>query len=388
MRSWILAGTALLVAAPAWAQDNGQESNPTIVVTGSPLSETARRLKACLDRNCPPTEDIDASLAHSENQFLAGDYKAARATLASSHDRNAKYAKQFPVEVADLDRAYGRLTGMDGYPEWGRILQVGALDTLKGGLAEGDTRILAQRLMTGDEYVQNGRLQAAIDVYRKVEKQARAQGAMRIVGVAMLRPAVLYASLGTNNPNFRDAARSELKRIDRTTEPELASTRGAAQVLRARLAGASGDESEMEAAIAKLARSGFSSPVLVYEKPPFADVQPSTGVINRTLDTNPEWIDIRYRIDASGRVQDIDRLRSSPQITYDWPKYILKSLGKRRYVPLKLPEGSNGLVRIERFTLVFDAESHTGSNMRARSTKPRLVSLDLTPDPPAAPKGG
>jgi hypothetical protein len=387
MRSWILAGVALTFAMPAWAQDSDQEAAPAIVVTGNPLSETAKRLKACLDRHCPPTEDIDASLAHAENQFLEGDYKAARATLASSHDRNAKYAKQYPVEVADLDRAYGRITGMDGYPEWGRILQIGALDTLKGGLAEGDTRILKQRLMTGDEYVQTGRLQAAIDVYRKVEKQARKLNAMRIVGVAMLRPAMLYASLGTNNPNFRDAARIELKRIDRTTEPELAGIRTAAQVLRARLAGAAGDEAEMEAAIARLGHNGFSSPVLVYDKPPFADVQPSTGVINRTLDTNPEWIDIRYRIDASGHVQDVDQLRTSTQVTYDWPQYILKSIARRRYVPLKLPEGSNGLVRIERFTLVFDAESHTGSNMRSRSTKPRLVSLDLTPDPPAAPKG-
>lgn len=388
MRGWMLAGLALAAPAPAWAQDSDQESAPTIVVTGNPLSETAKRLKACLDRHCPPKEDIDASLAHAENQFLDGDYRAARATLAAAHGRNAQYAKQYPVDVADLDRAYGRLTNMDGRPEFGRFLQIGALETLKGGLDSSDARILVQRMMTGDEYLQTGRVEAAVEVYRKVEKQARKLGQMGIAGSAMLRPAALYAALGAHNYDYRMEARRELTRIERTTEPELATFRTAAQVLRARLAGVAGDEDEMEKAIGSLAGKGFTTPVLVYDEPPFGDIPPPTGVISRNLDTNPEWIDLRYRIDASGRVKEVDELRRSPEISNDWPKYLLKSIAKRRYVPLALPTGSGELVRIERFTLVFDAESHTGSNMQSRSTKGRLVSLDLTPDPPAQPKGG
>lgn len=390
MRSFgrALAGTTLAIAAPAWAQEtNVQEGSATIVVTGNPLSETAKRLKACLERHCPPNEDIDASLAHAENQFLEGDYRNARATLASSHGRNAQYAKQYPIEVSDLDRAYGRLTGMDGYPEWGRILQIGALDTLKDGLNSSDSRILVQRLMTGDEYLQTGRVQAAVDVYRKVEKQARALGHMGIAGNAMLRPAALYAAIGATNYSYRSAARSELSRIERTTEPEFANIRIAAQVLRARLAGISGYAGEMEATIAKLAGNGFAYPVLVYDEPAFGDIPPPTGAINRNLDTNPEWIDIRFRIDAGGKVQDVDEIRRSTRIANDWPRYVLKSIAKRRYVPIALPAGSNGLVRIERFTLVFDAQGRTGSRMQSRSMKGRLVSLDLTPDP-APPKGG
>jgi hypothetical protein len=389
MRGWMMAGLLLSAAAPAWAQESGgQEAGPTIIVTGNPLSETAKRLKACLARHCPPKEDIDASLAHAENQFLEGDYRGARGTLAASHGRNARYAKDYPIDVSDLDRAYGRLTNMDGRPEFGRILQIGALDTLKGGLDSSDARILVQRLMTGDEYLQVGRLEAAVEVYRKVEKQARQLGEMRVASAAILRPAALYAALGAHDYNYRMEARRELARIERTTEPGLAGARTAARVLRARLAGVAGDKDEMEKAIGDLAGAGFTTPVLVYDEPPFGDIPPPTGVIARNLDTNPEWIDLRYRIDASGKVQDVDELRRSPDVSNDWPRYILKSIARRRYVPLALPAGSSGLVRIERFTLVFDAESSTGSNMQARSTKGRLVSLDLTPDPPAPAPGG
>ncbi len=386
MRSGILAGMALAAAMPAWAQESGNQEAPppAIVVTGNPLSETAKRLQACLDRHCPPLEDIQASLAHAEDQFLEGDYRAARATLAAARRRNDQYAKQYPVALSDLERAHGRLTSMDGHPEWGRFLQIGALETLKNGFDSGDARILIQRLMTGDEYLQTGRVDAAIDVYRKVERQARKAGHWRVVGTAMLRPAALYAGLGARDRGYRSLARREIARLERTPEPELAGFRVAAQVLRARLAGATGDQEEMEKTIAALAGNGFTAPVLVYDEPPFRDM-PTTGVINRDLDSNPEWIDLRYRIDSSGRVRDVDELRRSPDISGDWPSQVLKSIARRRYVPLAPSAKPEGLVRIERFTLVFDAEGHTGSAMRARSATGRLVSLDLTPDPPPPP---
>lgn len=386
MRSLALVGAALVIGAPAWAQEH-QEAGPTIVVRGNPLSETAKRLKTCLEHQCTPVEDVDASLAHAENQFLSGDYRGARGTLRASRQRNIQYAKQYPVELSDLDRAYGRLTGMNGYPEWGRLIQIDALETLKAGLPQDDWQILAQRLMTGDEYLQKGRIDDAMAVYRKVQKQARKTGAMQVLGVAMLRPAMVYSALGTHNSNYRDAARNELKRIEQTSEPELANVRMTALVIRAGMEGDAGDAAGMEKTIARIAESGLSTPVLVYDKPPFTDIPPLAGAVNRNLDSEPEWFDVRYRIDASGHVQDIDRLRNSRIISNDWPKDVVKSLETRRYVPLKLPAGSNGLVRIERFTLVFDAENHTGSNMRSRAIRGRLVSLDLTPDPPSQPKG-
>src|SRR4051794_22444833 len=89
--------TLLLLAA--------QPDARTIVVTGRRDSEAA--LKACLERHCPPKEDIDATLAYAEQLFEAGDYAGARTVLKRSLGRNAGEARRYPVEVSDLYRANG-----------------------------------------------------------------------------------------------------------------------------------------------------------------------------------------------------------------------------------------------------------------------------------------
>jgi hypothetical protein len=87
------ASAALATAqqAPAPAAAN---SPPTrdVVVTGVRLKDTEAALKACIARKCPPKEDIDATMAHAENEFVAGDYQvrgrhcsaASRATAATA----------------------------------------------------------------------------------------------------------------------------------------------------------------------------------------------------------------------------------------------------------------------------------------------------------------
>jgi hypothetical protein len=76
----------VMLAAPAFAQDSQDNSGSgqTIVVTGTSLAQTERNLRECLARRCPPDEDIAATLAHAENQFVAGDYAAARRTTKAS----------------------------------------------------------------------------------------------------------------------------------------------------------------------------------------------------------------------------------------------------------------------------------------------------------------
>ncbi|MGK6356361.1 hypothetical protein ACMGDH_14190 [Sphingomonas sp. DT-207] len=56
-------GTPRASAAP---QD--QNESTTIVVTGVSLADSEECLEACLARRCPPREDIEALLAHAENQ--------------------------------------------------------------------------------------------------------------------------------------------------------------------------------------------------------------------------------------------------------------------------------------------------------------------------------
>ncbi|MDP5278823.1 hypothetical protein Q9Q95_07800 [Sphingomonas sp. DG1-23] len=379
--------TALLVLAafPAHAQEDGP-SEQTIVVTGTPLSKTEADLRDCLARKCPPREDIDASLAHAENQFVAGDYAGSRKTLAASRSRNARYAATLPVEVADLTRAYGRVSEHHGYGQAGRILQIDALDALKAGLEKGDSRVLMQRLMVGDTFGKQGRFRAAIDIYAKVAKQARKAGQPAVMGFAMLREAVLYGAASYSNPAYREGTERRIKAIEQTTEPELADFRFAARLLRARLASEQGDPQALETALAAFKDHKLDRPVLVFAPPLRLDRVlghedgriPAPRNINRTS----EWIDVRYRIAADGTVKDIETLRESPHFEGRWPKKVHQNLAERRYAPFTLATGSDGMTRIERFTMVYETYDPTGSRLRQRAAGGRIKSIDLTDDTP------
>lgn len=374
---------ALLVAAPIQAQETPErETSAPILVTGSPLADSARRLAECIAQGCPPPEDIAASIAHAENQLLAGDYRQARATLAAARARNGRGRTEYPVEIADLERNYGRMTDLDGFPTQARIAQVDAIDTLKGALDRKDTRILLQQLVAGDDFLLTGRTDAADQVYRQVGKQARDAGQRQVAGVAMLRSATLYTLLSAQDPMYRGTARERIARIERTTEPELDRIRIGARVLRARIAAIAGDDMARNRAIASLADAGFTEPVLVYEDLPLRNG--ARAAIRKGIDSNPEWADFRFRIGADGRVRDLEEIRRSPEISADWSARVRKAIATRRYAPLRLPPGSDGMVRAERFTLVFDAGDSTGSNMGMRSNTGRLIWLDLTPDRPTS----
>lgn len=366
----------MLLASPAAAQEQRHEDDTVIVVTGTPLSETEKRLQECLVRKCAPREDIEASLAHAENQFVAGEYRAARRTLAASHGRNARHAATLPVEVAELDRAYGRLSNVSGFPAFGRLLQIDALDTLKAGLDSSDSRILIQRLMVGDEFAGTGRLRAAEDIYERVAREAKEQGKRRVMGFAMLRHAVLLGAVASVNPVYRQRADGRLRRLLDTTDPELADFRTAGALLRARLATYDKDPRVIEAAIADLGSHRFTQAVLVYA-PPVQLAQSGEDKSVLAAD-KPQWIDLRFRIASDGRVHDVETLRESEGLRGGWPKLVRDAVTQRRYAPMALG-GTDGLVKIERFSFVRDFGAKS-TRVRALSTKGRISSLDLTPD--------
>ncbi len=385
-------GVATLLALATWPVQAQEAAEPpseqTIVVTGTSLPQTEADLKACLARKCPPREDIDASLAHAENQFVAGYYAEARRTLAAARHRNARYASTLPVEVADLTRAYGRISEMHGYRDLGRILQIDAVDALKAGLDKGDSRILMQRLLVGDQYGKNGRFRAAADVYSKVAKQARKAGLPTVQGYAMLREAVLYAAVSYSNPAYRDGTEHRINALEQTTAPELAEFRFAAQLLRARLASERGDTRALDAAIAALKDRKLDRPLLIFAPPLKLDRVSGheDGRIEapNNINKTPEWIDVRFRIAADGTVRDIETLRESPSVYGPWPKKVHENLAQRRYAPL---QPADGMTRVERFTMVYDIYNSTRTRLRQRAASGRVSSLDLTNDPTRMPPG-
>lgn len=368
----------LLLASPAFAQDEGQTGGREIVITGTPLSKTKELLDACLARKCPPKEDIDASLAHAENQFVAGDYVASRATLAAARSRNNRYAETLPVEVADLNRAYGRLSDVSGYREMSRYLQIESLDSLKAGLDHGDSRVLMQRLSTGDEYAKSGRLIAAADVYRKVAKQAQKAGLPNVRGHAMLREAMLFGAASYWHPKYNEITERKIEAIEQTTDPALAAFRGGAKLLRARLAAERKDNKALDEAFAAYSGNKPTRPMLVYT-PPIRFDQADIGTsFTSGLKATPEWIDVRFRVALDGTVTDVETINESASDKKIWPAKVLESLRARRYVPLAANADEDLLTRVERFTMVYDMVSPTGSRLRARSLRGRISSIDLT----------
>jgi hypothetical protein len=364
---------------PALAQQATTRDETPIVVTGTPLSETEARLKACLARRCAPNEDIEASLAHAENQFIVGDYAGAQSTLAKSRTRNNRFAAQFPVPVGDLNRAIGRIADMDGRPDYSRISQIAALDALKAGLDSTDSRVLMQRLMVGDEFARAGRLIAADEVYRRVEKQARKSGNLPVVGQAMLHAAAVNGAFASVSSLYRPAAEQKIVRIERTTEPELKPYRDAVKMLRASLAALNHDQSGLEKAISTMAPQSPSEPLLLHA--PTVDtskIAASSGSEGVT-EGDEEWIDFHFEIGADGKVAAVEAVRDSGKITGRWADLVKKAIAGRRYAPLALPQGISGVERTERFSLVHDVSWATGSRMAVRKGAGRITSLDLTP---------
>jgi hypothetical protein len=131
---------ALLISGTIVSASFANEDVQEIVVTAQPLSQMATNLEKCLAASCPPEADISATLAHAENQFVAGDYKGARRTLRESIDRNRQYRSRYPVALSELYRANANVLEHMGELTRLRHSIVEMRDTLKDNLPADDPR--------------------------------------------------------------------------------------------------------------------------------------------------------------------------------------------------------------------------------------------------------
>lgn len=396
---------ATLCAAPAIAAD----SDGPIIVTAQPLAETAAALAACLARSCPPDQDIAATLAHAENQFVAGSYKAARATLLKSIDRNEAHGRAFPVAVSDLYRANGRVAEHVGEARSFQSSVLDMRDTLRDGLGREDPRVLGAQIEVGDSRAKLGFPDEAARIYADVEKEALSQGLNRIAMFARLRQAVLaqVAAEDNNLPSERKRARAMLEAI--VADP-LAGTddlRLVAQVSLTRMDRKAGREESTAALMRQFAeQGGATKPILIAASPiksPGIDTVRNAG--NQSLadsstnaafltiaagDTSRrlvalnsvgKWADLGFWVTPSGKVSEVEVLRSSGGTA--WLAPVVTHLEGRVYAPLKASaDGVNpGFYMVERYSLTARwTEDATGTNMRRREFAPRIERLDITPE--------
>lgn len=390
-----LASCALLFPMFAAAQTTEENADTReIVVTGRSLKETADALADCLARQCPPDQDVAASIAHAENLFIGGDYDNARTTLLRSIGRNRKHGEAYPVPVSDLFRANSRVAQHMGESKSFQLSVLDMRDTLKKGLGEDDSRTLVAQIEVGDSRARLGHPQEAQRIYKDVEKRAIGLGQPRVAMFARLRNAVLQQSLSeeSNLPSEKAEARALLEDIIKNPLPGGTEFGLAARVILARADRKAGRADTTADIVREFAeKGGAAQPLLLFSEPikridmtsNAGDGQAPGNMLQRltSLETSDQWADVGFWVNADGRVSEVEVLRGEGNRS--WLKPVYEHLNSRIYAPLKKDgnEGSPGFYMIERYTLTARFTNDvTGSRMRRREATPRIERIDITPE--------
>lgn len=380
----------LQVAAPA-ADADRQGADNSIVVTGIRIKDREKRLESCRARGCPPPEEINATLALAADQFLLGDYPNARRTVLATRHRVARYAKQYPEQVSRLMLADSRLQAFDGRLATSRVSLIDALDAMRAGLPDDDSRLLAAELQIGEGYAREGRWQPAAELYSKIAKEAGQRNLTEIEANALFRRAVLYSVIASRNPPFEDSAARAVAAIDRRQEPAFEPYRQGAAALKVRLASMRKDMTPDQATAMLPPGITAAEPILIYEpRTARSDILTSASspvaVSNTPVasakglnGSSPEWADFSYRIAKDGSVVDAEVSSMSAVKPGPWVPVALKALRSQRYVPLNGSVPADGLERRVRYSIVRDIQSiTTGTRLVQRSGTARLEINDLS----------
>jgi hypothetical protein len=391
MRPIVLA-CLVLTAVPAAAQSQYGEryTEPTqeILVTGIRVQDYRDRLAACLARNCPPDEDIDATLALAEALLLEGDYGDARTTVRASLGRNRDEARTYPEPVSDLYRAYSRLSRHLGDDRAALQSTHGILDALQEGLPQEDHRHFTARLELAEMQMMSGRYSAAKRELERLIRRARGAGREDVAVMAELR-GLMYDHIAVPH----GPARARLIEMSRWTDPGRRLQSVGARVLLARIYRSEGDGERADALLAEIGR-GSSTQRRLLHSPPYQLLRQEVGgvldqdagtatlfgnVRNRVSENyEGKWIDVGFWVARDGRVSELEVLRTGGDTL--WAQPLLESIRGRIYSTAEEPT-----YRLERYTYTAAWQQATGTRIRERSPAARVEYLDLTVDNPAPP---
>lgn len=310
-------GLMLSCSSVAIAQEDEKRE---IVVTARSLKDTESDLKACLARGCPPDQDIKATIAHAENQFVEGDYRNARETIVRSLGRNRKHKGEFPIEVSDLLRANGNVAAHLGESNAYRISVLDMRDTLKAALKPDDYRVFGAEIEVADSRMKLGYLDEASDKYLQIERQALAKKLPQVAAIARLRDLSLRVQRAESEKTaFRRKEATEA--IDAFL---LQPTAGAeqfkivAEVMKSRMDRTAGSTATTDALIARYAAlGGTDRPVLLHAKAIEMNEAQAARAAAGGSDLNrrgmqvvdKRWVNIGFWISADGKVDEPEVIR-------------------------------------------------------------------------------
>ena len=403
---WLVAGSLLATTPlPAQVAPPPPSAQPApgrdIVVIGSRVPDYQRHLDACLAEHCAPDKDIAATLALAQAQFEAGTYDAARASLLAARRRNARFAKQYPVAVANLHHANSLIAGHLGLAdsEWSSALDT--VSAIKAGMAEDDPRVFLEQIELGDAYARSGRFKGSETQYAGIARHAHKLGLAEIEGLALLRIATLNTRLAEqNHAMFASSARRAIDTLIARREPALQPYQVAARQLSFLLAAQTTPGSELDRLVAQYPRQPAGAPARLLYAPAIALTASFQGSSNRSDPSlGPgamsnagmplvgmgsyvgQWIDVAFTIEIDGRVSEahISRHGDHVKVEGGWAEQVVRAVSVRRYATQAQPSYGR-----ERYTFTANLIAVTGSRLLARDPTPRLVRADLGPETTAS----
>lgn len=369
----VLAILASLAAATASDQPAG-ETQP-IVVTGERLSDLRARLEACLRRNCPPNEDIDATLALAEGEFLNGDYERAERWIRESIGRNQRHRRAYAEPVSDLYRSQGRVQSHQGRDQLAAQSTYEILRTLRAGIPAEDHRHFTARFEIVQMELRAGNRNGALRELRELIAQAEAAGRSDVVRRARMRELQLAYTLAPYGTNER-----RLVQLAHSVNPEERFEAVSARLFLAREYRDKGQIARADEMLAGIPRGDGDTRALRYAPPirltaTLTDNGPNPGILPGMDRDNFEnaWIDVAHWIGPDGRVESVEIVRQGANAS--WAEPVLASIRGRQYEP---SNDSAPSYRLERYTYTATRGTRTGSRLMARTGTARVEYLDLT----------
>jgi hypothetical protein len=384
----VILSLAALGTGPALAQaggaaaDAGEQPEQSVTVIGERIQDYRDRLNACLARNCPVNEDVDATMALAEVEYEAGDYAGARRDVAASIGRNRDQAHAFPEPVADLFRARTRIARTMGRDGEAMRASYDILNSLNAGIPREDYRQFTARLEIVEMLLTQGRATAARHQLEELADHARAAGRPDVAAIARLRLEWLSYQIAPGG----DAV-SHLIEMSRNTDPDHRITSVGAKMLLSRIYRERGDTQRADALVAEVARAARSDRRTLLTAPPYhvgsVDLANNTdaGDPPSTVDANVripdmvdnQWIDVGFWIESDGHVQDVDVVRQRGSL--DWAQSLLNSVRGRVYTASA--DGSP-TYRLERYIYTAPLVQTTGTRIPQRGMNARVEYYDLS----------
>lgn len=365
MFTLLLAALAQVAAPPATKADD-------IIVVGN---RAEKELAACLARNCPPAEEVEKSLQASVEQFGNARYDDAQATLQRAIRRNRRYAAYLPGPVSSLYATLATVAEHQGREGLWRSAARENVALLRQYVGETKPETLQQELAFADTTVGLQNFRLASDMYRSIQEKAAGSGQRDLAATSAFRRAWLAMLEERDDQAVRLADQAVA-----IAGPENKITAQLGQILRARIAIRRGDKGAVDQLAATLRQSATTTPRMLWQ-PKLEDLNLSrdAGFANANTalkGSDLMYADVGYWIRPDGHTSGIEILRTSG--LGQWSNPITRQVSRRRYIPLDLPSSSQGIYRIDRFTVRAAFDVPTGSRLAQRMGRMDVHIIDLT----------